>query len=145
MPRYYTSLSQAELDRVIEGDRPIIDLLPFAFRHKGEREQDQFVLRRPGMSIRGNIERHVDGFIIVLKPRTGWLYFLGAVIALVILYMGLFAENLTINGTPATDQTRILFLPVMLLLPLTIVGMNRLVFKLWMAKIERTMKLERLA
>ena len=117
MASYRTSIPQEELDRIIAGDRPTIDMLPFLLRHQGKRQVDGFILRCLGMTIRGTIEQRTNETVIELRPQHTLLFIVVGVLSLFVLYTVLFLEELSINGEPATLLTRLLFLPITLLLP----------------------------
>ena len=144
MPRYHTSIPEGELDRIIAGDRPTIDMLPFLLRHQGKRQLDSFILRCLGMTIRGTIEQRTNVTVIELRPQRTLLSIVVGVLSLFVMYTVLFLEELSINGEPATLRTRLLFLPVALLIPAGMLGFQLLMLRGWIAKLERDMKLQRL-
>ena len=71
------------------------------------------------------------------------LFIVVGVLCLVVAYFMLFLEDLSINGEPATTLTRLIHLPIALLLPAGLLGFHLLILKGWLAKLERDMKLER--
>jgi hypothetical protein len=145
MPRYRTSLSLLELDRVIAGDRPTIDLFPFLLRHRGNRRQDKFTLYGGlGHRMRGTLEQDPQGTIVSLRPIRMPIFIMASLLGLLIVYFMLFSDDLTINGEPATPQSRWLTLPIFLLIPGSFLGFHLLLTRCWMTKLERDMKLDRL-
>lgn len=96
------------------------------------------------MTIRGTIEQRTNVTVIELRPQRTLLSIVVGVLSLFVMYTVLFLEELSINGEPATLRTRLLFLPVALLIPAGMLGFQLLMLRGWIAKLERDMKLQRL-
>jgi hypothetical protein len=96
------------------------------------------------MTIRGTIEQRTNVTVIELRPQRTLLFIVVGVLSLFVMYTVLFLEELSINGEPATLLTRLLFLPLALLIPAGLLGFHLLMLRGWIGKLERDMKLESL-
>lgn len=143
MALYRTQLDIHQLDTVITGDLPWLDLKPFSFRYNGERKGERFVLRRGGMVIRGTLQTQGDILYVTLRPRYTLILVLCALVGASLVSILLFAEPLKINGEDATIAMRLIHLPLALLFPTAIFAAFHFQMKFWTVRVLRSMKLER--
>ena len=143
MRRYRTSISIKDLDRIIAGDRPTIDLFPFLLRHRGKRTHERFKMHSIVGSISGTIEPYSSGTVVELRPQRTLLFIVVGMFSIAFTYILLFQETLSINDEPATRWTRSYHLLLVLLIPAAIWGWHQVGLSRWIAKLEQDMNLER--